>query len=263
MRRTRLTATPAMIVAAVALFVALGGGAYAGVALNEVRSANIKNGEVKTVNLADSAVSPFKLKNNAVSSVKVRNGSLRASDLSAAARATLQGQAGPAGPAGPPGPASAPHLLTAESNPLVDLEDCGGDLLDCPNLLTLALNTPVEPVPGGGPPGPASDIPKRDWLVQAKLVVVGQDLPDDERNDCGLVIDGSTERSGVLDIAQSRLSFEFTPGEFETVALMAAVPKRLKNPRIALRCTSLQFQDSEVSDLKITALEVGDITAAG
>ena len=160
----------------------------------------------------------------------MRNGSLRASDLSAAARATLQGQAGPAGPTGPPGPVSAPHLLTAESNPLVDLEDCGGDLLDCPNLLTLALNTPVEPVPGGGPPGPASDIPKRDWLVQAKLVVLGQDLPDDQRNDCGLVIDGSTEPSGVLDIAQSRLSFEFSPGEFETVALMAAVPKRLKNP---------------------------------
>ena len=44
---------------------------------------------------------------------------------------------------------------------------------------------------------------------------------------------------------------------------MAAVPKRLKNPQIGLRCTWLQFQDSEVSDLKITALEVGDITAAG
>jgi len=220
------------------------------------------NQELSVATVALFVVSPFKLK-NAVSSVKVRNGSLRASDLSAAARATLQGQAGPAGPTGPPGPVSAPHLLTAESNPLVDLEDCGGDLLDCPNLLTLALNTPVEPVPGGGPPGPASDIPKRDWFVQAKLVVIGQDLPDDQRNDCGLVIDGSTEPSGVLDIAQSRLSFEFSPGEFETVALMAAVPKRLKNPRIALRCTSLQFQDSEVSDLKITALEVGDITAAG
>jgi hypothetical protein len=92
---------------------------------------------------------------------------------------------------------------------------------------------------------------------------MGQDLPDDERNDCGLVIDGSTERSGVLDTAASRLSFEFSPGEFETVALSAAVPERLKNPRIALRCTSLQFQDSEVSDMKITALEVQDITTGG
>ncbi len=94
-------------------------------------------------------------------------------------------------------------------------------------------------------------------------MVRGQDIPDDKRNDCGLVIDGSTARSGVLDTAASRLSREFTPGEFEAMALSAAVPKRLKNPRVALRCTSLQFQDSEVSDMKITALEVQDITKAG
>ena len=47
------------------------------------------------------------------------------------------------------------------------------------------------------------------------------------------------------------------------MALSAAVPARLKNPRIALRCTSLRFQDSEVSDMKITALEVQDITVGG
>lgn len=78
-------------------------------------------------------------------------------------------------------------------------------------------------------------MPSRDWLVQAKLVVIGSDLPQNERNDCGLVIDGSTDR----------------------------VPKRLKNPLIALRCTSLEFQNSFVSDLRMTALEVGSITEAG
>ena len=79
--------SPAMIVALVALFVALGGAAYAGVTLsnNSVKSATIKNGEVKTADLANSAVTNLKLKNNAVNSAKVKNGSLEAADLSAAA----------------------------------------------------------------------------------------------------------------------------------------------------------------------------------
>jgi len=101
----RHTPSPAMIVALVALFVALGGAAYAGVTLsnNSVKSATIKNGEVKTVDLANSAVTNAKLKNNAVNSAKVKNGSLEATDLSAAAQAALKGNAGPAGVTGPAG----------------------------------------------------------------------------------------------------------------------------------------------------------------
>lgn len=92
-----------MVVALVALFIALSGGAYAGVTLNQVRSVHIKNGEVKTADLAASAVTSAKIKNNAVNSLKVAAGSLEASDLSAAAKATLKGNAGPAGATGPQG----------------------------------------------------------------------------------------------------------------------------------------------------------------
>lgn len=94
--------SPAMIVALVALFVALGGAAYAGVTLsnNSVKSATIKNGEVKTADLANSAVTNLKLKNNSVNSAKVKNGSLETADLSAAAQTALKGAAGPTGPAG-------------------------------------------------------------------------------------------------------------------------------------------------------------------
>jgi hypothetical protein len=157
----------------------------------------------------------------------------------------------------------APDLLFSDRQPKFPLEDCGGDLLDCPNLLILNLRTqPTSPAPEG-PVGPASDIVNRHWLVQAKIVVIGQDLPRDRRNDCGLVIDGSIERSGVLDRANSRLAGDFDPGEFETVALSAVVPQRLKNPVIALRCTSRKFNDSFASNLKMTAVEVGTITKAG
>jgi len=82
-----------MVVAGVALFVALGGGAYAGVALNQVKSGNIKNGEVKAVDLA----------NNAVTSVKIKNGAVTLADIQPAARNALRGNAGPQGPKGDTG----------------------------------------------------------------------------------------------------------------------------------------------------------------
>ena len=105
--------SPAMIVALVALFVALGGAAYAGVTLsnNSVKSATIKNGEVKTADLTNSAVTNLKLKNNAVNSAKVKNGSLEAADLSAAAQAALKGLKGDKGDKGDPGTALAYALV--------------------------------------------------------------------------------------------------------------------------------------------------------
>lgn len=92
MKLIRHTPSPSMIVALVALFVALGGAAYAGVTLsnNTVRSATIVNGQVKTVDLANSAVTNAKLKNNAVNSAKVKDGSLQATDLSPAAQTALK-----------------------------------------------------------------------------------------------------------------------------------------------------------------------------
>ena len=104
-RLTRHTPSPAMIVALIALFVALGGAAYAGVTLsnNSVRSSTIVNGQVKTVDLANSAVTNAKLKNNAVNSAKVKDGALEVADLSAGAQATLKGGIGPVGATGPAG----------------------------------------------------------------------------------------------------------------------------------------------------------------
>jgi hypothetical protein len=100
----KLRPSPAMIVATVALFVALGGAAYAGFSLpnNSVRSNHIVNGQVKTADLAVGAVNRARIKNNAVNSIKVADGGLEVADLSAAAQAALKGNAGPAGPAGTP-----------------------------------------------------------------------------------------------------------------------------------------------------------------
>lgn len=86
--------SPALVVALIALFVALGGTGYAALTLpkNSVGSAQIRKGAVKNRNLAA----------NAVTSAKVRRRSLVASDFK---RNSLpRGRRGPQGPPGPPGP---------------------------------------------------------------------------------------------------------------------------------------------------------------
>jgi len=85
--------SPALVVALVALFVALGGVSYAATALPR------------------NSVGPLQIRANAVSSAKVQNHSLRAADFKAdqlpkGARGPA-GPAGAAGPAGPAGPAGA------------------------------------------------------------------------------------------------------------------------------------------------------------
>lgn len=93
-RSRRYIPSPAMLVALLALCVALGGAAYAGVKLpnNSVRSATIKNGAVKTADLASSAVTNAKVANNAIDSAKVKDGSLTDADISGIAAAKVTGK---------------------------------------------------------------------------------------------------------------------------------------------------------------------------
>lgn len=86
-RLLRHRPSPAMIVALVALFVAMGGGAYA------------------AIKLPKNSVGSKQIKKNAVTSTKVKNGSLRAGDFR---KSSLpKGAQGPAGPTGPIGPTGA------------------------------------------------------------------------------------------------------------------------------------------------------------
>jgi hypothetical protein len=78
--------SPAMLVALLALFVALGGTGYA------------------ALKLPKNSVGSKQIKSNAVTSPKVKARSLRLSDFNAAARAGLRGSQGPQGLGGPQGP---------------------------------------------------------------------------------------------------------------------------------------------------------------
>jgi hypothetical protein len=90
----RLRLSPALVVAAIALMVALADTGLATVSA-----------------LAPRSVGTVQLKNNAVTSAKIRNGQVRLADLHRTAR-----RPGPRGPAGPAGPAGAVTRLWAVVN---------------------------------------------------------------------------------------------------------------------------------------------------
>ncbi len=95
MRRKFGRPSPALVIASIALFVALAGGAWAvsHAPKNSVTAKSIKNGAVKTKKikdeavttekLADDAVTTQKLADDAVTSAKVKNGTIGESDLTA------------------------------------------------------------------------------------------------------------------------------------------------------------------------------------
>ena len=94
-RRLRMP-SPALVVAAIAFAVALGGTSYAAVALPE------------------DSVGPRQIRDGAVTSVAVRDGSLRLVDIAAGTRRALTGPRGPKGDAGPAG-ASGVEVVRASS----------------------------------------------------------------------------------------------------------------------------------------------------
>jgi hypothetical protein len=73
--------SPALVVACIALFVALGPAAYAA---NTIFSTDIVDGEVKTVDLGDEAVTNPKLALNSVGTGRVIDNSLTSADLKGA-----------------------------------------------------------------------------------------------------------------------------------------------------------------------------------
>lgn len=82
MRFIRSRFTSAHLIALLALFVALGGSAYAiHLGKNAVKTKNIKNGAVIESKLAPGAVSDAKLAPGAVSAAKLAAGSIRAANL--------------------------------------------------------------------------------------------------------------------------------------------------------------------------------------
>ena len=150
----------------------------------------------------------------------------------------------------------------------------GSDLSACPNRLELALASAAESSRQANPaptqptePAPGPQVPEagRNWLIQARLhVSIGRtplsQPPSGVANRCGLVdTSATTGPKAVLDETQVG---ETARASSENIALSAVVPQRLRNPSVALRCTSQTGDRVTASFIKITALTVGTVTGA-
>lgn len=171
---------------------------------------------------ADAVRSP-ELAADAVRSVEIRDESVRIDDLSPGARSVLD-----------------TRLRVAEKD-FAGAPICpGDDPTGCPVLLSRSL------APG-------------DWLVQAKFVVSSPDgTADDFNNTCGLVAADAAPGPRLLDRARTD-ALKLTADD-EAMSLVGVVSGVEDNPAVTVRCTLAQFEEMEVSDIVLTAIEVGEVT---
>jgi hypothetical protein len=223
----------ANVTATLALFVALGGTATAAATLphDSVGSPQIRKDAVRAPEIAPDAVRSPEIARDAVRSSELRDGGILLTDISAAAQRALR---------------VLPELRVAETD-FAEVPVCDGtDLRACPNLVERSLGSPA-----------ANEA--RNWLVQAKLVVSTPDgTARDANNRCGLVQALNQSPDAVID--ESRLGMIPDSSKAEVVALSGVVSDRFHNPLMAVRCTTQQFEEMDVEDVKITATEVGTIT---
>jgi hypothetical protein len=223
----------ANVIASVALFIALGGTAVAAATLtrDSVGSAQIREGAVR--------------------SSDIRDDDIKVGDIATGAETALRSE-----------------VRLAQTDDTGILPKCPGtDLTACRNLLALRLKTDTGDdgsAARGRPPagGPVDPEPGRNYLIQAKLTIDVLNFDATEHNRCGLVIDQSSAADTVLDEARFFLAQNQDPADTETIALTAVFSdNRVANPRIALRCTEQRnpFEEFVAEDVKMTALEVGDV----
>jgi hypothetical protein len=100
--------SPAMLVALLALFVALGGSSYAALQLpnNSVGSKKLKNNAVTTKKIKNGAVNSNKVKNGSLLSADFKSGQLPAGPRGPQGERGERGERGLQGEVGPPGPAT-------------------------------------------------------------------------------------------------------------------------------------------------------------
>lgn len=216
----------ANVVSSLALFLALGGTAAAAAALerDSVGAPQIRADAVRSPELAPDAVRSPELAADAVRSAEIRDKSIKIGDLAPGARSALD-----------------TRLRVASKAFVGDVPVCPGeDPTNCPVLLSRTL------APGS-------------WLVQAKLVASAPDgTVDDLDNRCGLVAADAAPGPRLLDSARIGNLKGFALSE--SMSLVGVVSGVEDRPAVTVRCTLAEFEEMDVEDIVITALEVGKIT---
>jgi hypothetical protein len=155
LRRLRPRLSYANVIATIALFIALGGGAYAAVTAprNSVTSRSIKDGQVKRVDLAKRAVTNSRIGPNAVSNSKIGPNAVSTDKIADNAVTTTKIlDAAITTPKLADGSVTLPKLTANSVNGLLNIEDgtvTGADVLE--NTLKFGCSTPTVQSPNSGP----------------------------------------------------------------------------------------------------------------
>ena len=185
----------------------------------------LERDSVGQVQIRTDAVRSPELAADAVRSVEIRDESVKLRDLTPDARAVLESK-----------------LRVAEATQVQELPEClGNDEAACPAVLTRTL------APGS-------------WLVQARLTAHSPDgTGGDDDDRCALVAADAVP--GPREIDSVRIG-DTRPIFSAPVLTLVGVVKDVTegNPGVSIRCTRGDFEEVNVDDVKLTALEVGAVT---
>jgi hypothetical protein len=169
----------------------------------------------------DSVGAP-QIRADAVRSAEIRDESVKLRDLTPDARTVLESK-----------------LRVAEARKAQPLAECP-DLAVCAAVLSRTL------APGS-------------WLVQARLAAHSPDGTGEPDDRCGLVTGDAAPGPRVIDSVRigDTTSFRSSP-----VLTLSGIVEDVTagTPTVSVRCTRGQFEEVNVADVKLTALEVGAVT---
>lgn len=213
----------------------------------------IGNGYAAT-QLARNSVGTPQLKKNAVLSSKVKDGTLKAADLSAAARAALRGVQGPAGAsgaqgapglAGPPGPQGQPGPQGEQGAQGQQGQQGQQGLRGPSDIITSSAGC----CPGFSTGGTVVDsltLPAGNYMVFASVAIQHLGLPSDTRGGrCTL------DRTGSSD----DFIFDYRGAGSDQASHSAQLPVAATGTTtVTMRCTSSVNDGARLLDSQITAI---------
>ncbi len=226
--------TSAHVLAAVALFVALGGPAGAA-AVKLITGADIENHSISGIDVKRESLTGNQLRNGSVTGFDVRDGSLTRADFAASDLAQLvgpkgdpgaKGDQGAKGDTGPPGPVGGPASLESTNSTAPDITNYQD----------------LEPIISAQA-GAAGY-----YLAIASGTVTNTGGSDDYLN-CGFDVDGSI--SGAA-------GFSTTAGNATSGSSVTLAPTTAPNQTVAFVCDGSGVTTFDLSNLKLKLIKLAD-----
>jgi hypothetical protein len=196
------------------------------------------------------------VKDSSLTGKDVKNRSLGVSDLSAAARAALTGQKGPAGPAGPAGAngINGTNGTNGKDGAKGERGPSDGFAIHIEGIKTINDASDSREVIGG-------QLPKGNYLVQAKVVIRNHHAVNNERPNCELgVVVGNDALFMPVDQTDVIIGTE-DPSNETVVTLLAGVEAPANNTPYLVRCAPVNDSyDLRFRDRSLTAVQVATLT---